>query len=237
MTQNALSCFRVSDAGICPYCYSKNIIKNGHTKTQKQQYYCKNCQKRFLDYYSYKSYYPFTNQRIINFIREGLGIRSISRLLSISASTVLKRLIIIAKNISAPKLSFGKSYEMDEMCFFLGSKKNLYWLAYAIEKTTKKVIDFRIGKRTKKTLNDIIQRLLLSNVKYIYTDKLIHYQYIIPNNIHKTTRYQTNHIERKNLTIRTHLKRFSRRSICFGRSWIITFSILKIYFWSEYSFS
>lgn len=35
------------DEIICPYCKSKNIIKNGHDKNKVQTYYCKNCTKRF----------------------------------------------------------------------------------------------------------------------------------------------------------------------------------------------
>lgn len=42
------SCIKVSDTKICNYCYSSSIIKNGHTKTFKQQYFCKNCKKDFL---------------------------------------------------------------------------------------------------------------------------------------------------------------------------------------------
>jgi insertion element IS1 protein InsB len=44
-------------------------------------------------------------------------------------------------------------------------------------------------------------------------------------------RYSTNHIERFNLTLRTHLKRLNRRTICFSRSLVLLNAILKIYFW------
>lgn len=33
----------------CPYCYSTNVVKNGHTKTGIQTYKCKDCNKRFND--------------------------------------------------------------------------------------------------------------------------------------------------------------------------------------------
>lgn len=233
MTVYHSSCFRVSDAKICPYCYSQRIIKNGHSKTQKQQYFCKDCLKRFLEYYTYNAYLPNINQKIISLTKEGVGIRSTARLLKISTTTLLKRLILIAKKITKPNLSFHKSYEIDELCFFIGTKKNFFWLVYTIEKQSKKVIDFRIGKRTNKTLKSVIQTLILSKAKGIFSDNLINYQYIIPKKIHKTLPFQTNYIERKNLTIRTHLKRFTRRSICFCKSLLITIAILKIYFWSS----
>lgn len=225
------SCIRVSDTKICSYCYSSKIIKNGHTKTHKQQYFCKNCKKRFLDFYSYNAYKPLINSFIIQFIKEGLGIRSISRILKISTTTLLKRILTISKNINRPILPFGKTFEMDELRFFIRKKKNAMWIVYAIEKETKEVANFYIGKRNNKTLNAVIKTLLNSKASKIFTDKFKNYQYLIPKNLHSTKRFSTNHIERENLNIRTRLKRFQRKTICFSKSISITLAILKIYFW------
>lgn len=232
MIETHSSCSKVSDTKLCPHCYSSQIIKNGHTKTKKQQYFCKACLKRFLDFYTYKAYLPFTNRMIVQLTKEGVGIRSTARLLCISVTTLLKRLVLIAKDIVKPPIPLGHTYEVDELCFFIKSKKTLYWLVYAIDKHTKIVADFRIGKRTNKTLSSIIQTLINSDARRIYTDKLRSYQSIIPQQIHHTTRYQTNHIERHHLTIRTHLKHFNRRSISHSKNFYITLSILSIYFWS-----
>ncbi|WP_262497378.1 MULTISPECIES: IS1 family transposase [Chryseobacterium] len=49
--------------------------------------------------------------------------------------------------------------------------------------------------------------------------------------MHQTKRFGTNAIERKNLSIRTHLKRLNRKTICFNKSIVMLTSILKIYFW------
>lgn len=65
----------------------------------------------------------------------------------------------------------------------------------------------------------------------IYTDRLRQYRTLIDPFIHRTTLYGTNHIERNNLTIRTHLKRLSRRTICFTRKAEKLYAVLKIYFW------
>ncbi|WP_373463438.1 IS1 family transposase [Chryseobacterium sp. SORGH_AS_0447] len=71
-----------------------------------------------------------------------------------------------------------------------------------------------------------------SKANQVFTDRLRNYQYLIPKEIHSTKRFGTNTIERLNLTIRTHLKRFNRRTICFTESKIILKAILKIYFWA-----
>ena len=135
-----------------------------------------------------------------------MGIRSTARILKISTTTLLKRIITIADNILQPKISFSQSYELDEMRFFIGNKSNPIWLVYAINKSTKKTVSFHIGKRTNKTLNTVIKTLLHSKPEKIFTDKLRNYQYLIPKNIHSTKRFGTNSIERKNFTLRTRLK-------------------------------
>ena len=75
-------------AGICPKCKSKDIIKNGFTKNKKQQYICKSCDKRCIAYYSNLAYGQNINQNIIQYTKEGLGIRSTARLLKISTTTL-----------------------------------------------------------------------------------------------------------------------------------------------------
>ncbi len=217
---------------ICSSCYSKNTIKNGATKTKKQQYICKNCNKRFIDFYSYKAYKKNINSKIIQLTKEGLGIRRTARVLRISTTTLLRRIIKIAASIDQPQISFHQSYELDEMRFFIRKKSNLQWLAYAINKRTKTIAGFYIGKRTNKTLNSVIKTLINSHPEKIYTDKLKNYRYLIPEKIHQTKRFGTNSIERKNLSIRTHLKRLNRKTICFSKSIVILESVLKIYFWT-----
>lgn len=112
MIENYLRCIKVSETGICPFCYSSRIIKNGTTKTRKQQQVCKQCNRRFLDYYSYKAYRKEINPLIIQLTKEGLGIRSTARILNISVTTLLKRIQTIAESIETPVLSFGKTYAL-----------------------------------------------------------------------------------------------------------------------------
>ena len=160
-----------------------------------------------------------------------MGIRSTASILQISTTTLLRRIISIAEGIIQPTISFHQAYELDEMRFFIKNKANPMWLVYAINKNTKDIVSFCIGKRTNRTLNTAIKTLIYSNPEKIYTDKLRNYQYLIPKEIHVNKRFGTNSIERKNLSIRTHLKRLNRRTICFGKSLAISNAVLKIYFW------
>lgn len=213
----------------CIYCQSQ-CVKNG-CSYGKQRYLCKSCKKSFVDFYSYNACNANINQEIKEHIKEGCGVRSIARLLKISISTVQRRTLQIAKNISKPIITMGKEYEMDELCTFVKEKSNLVWVAYAIRKDTKEVIDFSIGRRTIATLSSVTNTLILANASKVFTDKLKHYASLLPKAIHRTQKRGTNHIERKNLTLRIHLKRLSRRTICFSRKKSFLIACLKIYFW------
>ena len=96
---------------------------------------------------------------------------------------------------------------------------------------TREVVSFVVGKRTNKTLKCITNTLILSEAKRIHTDKLRSYRSLIPQSIHKTKQFGTNHIERMNLTLRTHLKRLNRRTICFSKKQKYLEAHLRIYFW------
>ena len=67
-------------AKFCPSCTSNHVIKNGFTANRKQQFICKSCKNRFIDFYTYKAYNHWVNKRIIQFTKEGLGIRSTTRI-------------------------------------------------------------------------------------------------------------------------------------------------------------
>lgn len=55
------------------------------------------------------------DSKIIQFTKEWLGIRSTARILKISTTTLLKRIVQIAENIRKPIIPKGKIYEVDEI--------------------------------------------------------------------------------------------------------------------------
>lgn len=141
----------------------------------------------------------------------------------------MKRILKISNSVASPHITANATYEVDEIKTFLGRKKDHIWITYALNREDKSVACFSVGPRTNETLNKVISKL--ENAKLIYTDKLRQYKTLIPSSIHKTTNRGTNHIERHNLTIRTHLKRLTRRTICYSRNIAMLYAVLKIYFW------
>lgn len=216
--------------GSCAHC-NEACIKYGKSRSGNQRYRCKSCGKTQVENYKYPAYEADVNSRIKLYLKEGCGIRSISRILNISISTVLRRIRYLAMEIKKPILFTGKEYELDELCTYVQSKTKKRRIVYALRKDTGEVADFSIGSRTNKTLKKVTDTLVLSNALKVFTDKLPNYRHLLPATIHSTKYRETNYIERKNLTIRTHLKRLSRRTICFSKSEKMLAACLKIYFW------
>lgn len=217
----------------CQYC-NGDCQKAGKQKNGVQKLYCKGCKKYQQRIYRNRAYEMAINPMIAELLCESVCIRGIARVLKISINTVLSRIRKIARAIEKPAIPINQTeFEVDELRTYIGRKGNEYWLAYALNQTTGKVIDFVIGKRSKRTLSILVNTLILSGVNKIRTDNLNIYQSLIPEKIHHHGAYCINHIERKNLTIRTHIKRLSRRTICFSRSFSLLESCMKIYFWKH----
>lgn len=208
------------------------VVKNGWSKNNSQRYYCKPCKKNFQHSYVYKACGHGTAKSICVLTNESCGVRSIARILEISTTTVINKTKSIAKKIARPfPIMQGKEYEVDEMRTYIGNKGRLYWVVYALRRDTKEVIDFKVGKRNLKTLCKVVDTVLLSEAKKVHTDGYELYKSIVPEELHHKAKYNINHIERKNLSIRTHLKRLSRKTICFSKSKEMLEACLKIYFW------
>lgn len=209
------------------------MVKNGKCPRGAQRYKCGDCSKSTKDNYNYRAYSNNINNDLTVFVKEGLGIRSISRILGISKTTVAKRILLISSLVRKPVVKMGEVYELDELCTYIGNKKKRIWVAYAISRKTRAVVDFRAGTRSNKHLRPLVDTLILANAKRIHTDKLINYRSLIPKELHKVKQFGINHIERMNLTLRTHLKRLNRRTICFSRSIRMLSACITIYFWGQ----
>lgn len=213
----------------CKYCKSECIKKGKRRGIQRYQ--CKHCKRHFQESISKHKINTYKYEWVRNLTREGSSISSISRLLKISKSSVQRIIERIATKIK--KLEYqekDQTYEMDELRTYCGNKKNESWVSYAINKTTGKVIAFCVGRRTKENLKKVIDNVLCLQPKKIYTDGLNIYKSLIPETIHKVFEHCTNKIERINLTLRTHIKRLSRKTICFTRSNEMLENCIKIYF-------
>lgn len=169
----------------CKIC-NQNATKNGFQKSGVQCYKCRHCNKQFQEKYIYNACKIQTSIRVSKLIKEGMGIRNIARYLYISPTTVLQRILKISGTIQKPQLALNQTYEIDEICTFIGSKENRIWICYRYCRATKSVFDFVVGGRSKQVIEPLTYNILCTLPQKIYTDKHQIYASLIPKNIHST---------------------------------------------------
>lgn len=208
-------------------------IKKG-CQNRRQKYYCKNCKLYQQKTYTYKLCTIEDEKTIIKLNNIGVGISGISSFTGLSKANVINKIKAVASKLITPGLQESQQeYEVDEMHSIVGNRKNACYITYALNKKTRKVIDFVVGRRTKEHIGKVINTLKRLNPKRIFTDKLNVYPGLIDKSIHTASGYKINHIERFNLTLRTHLKRLNRKTICFSKSKEMLESCLRIYLWAK----
>ena len=111
--------------------------------------------------------------------------------------------------------------EADEMWSFVHSKDNERWLWYAIDHDTREILAYVFGKRTLKGKNEAFLELkvLLEpfGITTFYADGLSTYERNLKGYKHIVGKKNTQRIERKNLTLRTRIKRLCRKTICYSK--------------------
>lgn len=217
----------------CNRC-TKPCIKRG-IRNNIQQYYCRLCKKYQRASYQKRLLACKEIKLIISLSNEGVGIRGIARITKRSASTIVRHIKKASDTVRRqPITETGAIYEIDEVLSFVGKKtlksEHAVWIMYALNKNTRQVVNFIVGRRSKENLKALIDPLLRLKPKRICTDRLNLYNGLIHKDVHFSKPGSTNYIERNNLTLRTHIKRLARRTICYSKSETMLEATLKIYF-------
>ncbi len=224
---------------LCPTCETNAVSLNGKTVNDKQRCICNNesCSKNtFITDYSYNGSKPSTPKVVIDMALNGSGIRDTSRVLGISTDTVMSviknmepELITVNTplieaidtdnlDIDVVKVKSVDEAEIDEMWSFVGSKINQRWLWHAIDHNTGKVLAYVLGSRKDVVFLKLKALLEPFNIKMHFTDDWGAYNRHIDNYKHEVGKRNTQKIERKHLTLRTRIKRLTRKTICFSKT-------------------
>ena len=107
------------------------------------------------------------------------------------------------------------------MWSFVYTKDDQRWLWYAIDKKTRAILAFVFGKRELKGKNEAFLELKalleIFDIKTFCTDGLSTYERNLIGFEHIISKKNTQRIERKNLTLRTRIKRLCRKTICYSK--------------------
>ena len=107
--------------------------------------------------------------------------------------------------------------ELDEQCSYVGSKQNPRWIWYAIDHATNTILSYTFGRRKDSVFKTLKKQLASFNITHYYTDDWATYQRYLDSENHIIGKTNTQKIERKNLNLRTWIKRLARKTICFSK--------------------
>lgn len=120
--------------------------------------------------------------------------------------------------------------EWDEFWSYVGSKSNQRWTWYLVERTLGVIIAWENGRRKDEVLKMLLDGVAHIPIKVCYTDDWPAYaRHFPPEYQHLVGKDSTWKIERRNLNFRTHIKRLSRKTICFSKNEIIHDNVIGMY--------
>jgi insertion element IS1 protein InsB len=108
--------------------------------------------------------------------------------------------------------------EVDERGRLVGRKAHQRWLWHAIDHLTGVVLAYVFGSRADEVFVELQQLLKPFGLVHFYTDGAGVYDRHLPATAHTVGKAHTQQIERKHLTLRTRIKRLTRKTICFSTS-------------------
>jgi insertion element IS1 protein InsB len=108
--------------------------------------------------------------------------------------------------------------EVDDMWSFVGRKKDQRWLWPAMDHRSGQVLAYVFGRRQDEVFLKLKAVLEPFGITCFSPDYWGAYTRHIDANQHEPGKRNTQKIERKHLTLRTRLKRLTRKTICFSKS-------------------
>jgi insertion element IS1 protein InsB len=115
-------------------------------------------------------------------------------------------------------IRIAEEAEVDEMWSFVRRKKAPRWLWHAIDHRSGKVLAYVFGRRQDEVFLKLKALLEPFGITKYYTVSWGAYTRHIEVDQHQPGKRNTQQIERKHLTLRTRIKRLTRRTICFSKS-------------------
>ncbi len=218
---------------ICPQCQSPKYKKNGHIHHAKQNYQCKDCGRQFVDGFEQYLVSDDTRALIERWLVERISLRGICRAMGVTLKWLLGFLVgcfeawpdhlhvqpVTCKhNVMIQCLEV----EADEVASFVQNKANRRWLWIAMDATSRQVIAFHVGDRSRESAKELWAKipLVYREQATFHTDQYDAYTGVIPAERHKAiTKHarKTNHIERFNNTLRQRVSRLVRDTLAFSK--------------------
>ena len=203
---------------VCPRCQSEQLVKNGSAagKPKKQ---CKQCGHQFTRTTPRGKPLAMKINAVLWYL-SGVSMNRIAFLLRVSAQAVLTWIRTLAQQYQEKPEPTGRTIvlELDEMWHYLKTKRHKLWIWKALDRDTGQLLDWECGRRDKKTLKKMVDRLAQWDVTMYCTDKWASYASIIPQAQLVQSKATTHAIEQNHCRQRHWFGRFKRKSIIISKS-------------------
>jgi insertion element IS1 protein InsB len=216
----------------CPHCFNSKVVKNGKKGNGSQNYLCKSCGKQFVYEYLYWGADPAKKRLAMNMLLKGSGIRDVAYVLNISKGAVVNTLLKAVKGlVIKPSKNFYHMVQIDEVYTFVKSKGKKVWLLYAYSADNNEILALTLGKRSKKTLKDLLKRLGEITVNFYCTDGWKVFKEIFNPSQHLVGKRFTKAIEGVNTSLRASCRRIHRRTTGFSKKVTNHWAALRFCVW------
>ena len=202
----------------CTRCGSINKVKRGIVNG-RQRYTCKDCGYNYTVAQKSTSKPDSVKRQALALYLEGLGFRSIGRILKVSHVSVYNWIKSYGSKLENIRSETDiEVVEIDELHTYIGEKKNYCWIWIAVDRYGKRFIHFVIGDRSSETGKRLWEVLKTKKMGRIMTDYWKAYQNIIPPDKHVCSKAETFTVEGYNSLFRHFLARLRRKSKCYSKN-------------------
>lgn len=152
----------------CPHCHAHTIRKNGSIHTGKQKYECLACRRQFVENPQNKIIPDDTRERIRRSLLERVSLEGICRIFDVSMPWLLefmeKTFQALPEDLNATVVTENAEFEVvvleaDELWSFVGNKQNDQWLWLVLHTSTRQILAFHVGARTKASGEALMAKL------------------------------------------------------------------------------
>jgi insertion element IS1 protein InsB len=217
----------------CPACGAQHFKKNGHIHTGKQNYRCKNCGRQFVVHPENRLIDEDRRTLVTRLLCEKISLHGICRVVGVSIRWLMD--VMGACFDTAPEhihvqhpdrpydvIMRRVEGEADEMYSFVQQKANKQWLWLTMDRTTREIIAFHVGDRSRESARHLWANLpaVYREQATFYTDQYEAYKGVIPPEQHKAITMKarkTNYIERFNTTLCHRVSRLVRETLTFSK--------------------
>ena len=146
----------------CPACGSSRYKKNGHTRHGKQNHQCKACERQFGATADDRLIADEQRTMVEHLLRERVSLRGSCRAVGVSLTWLLHFMVEcftacpedlhvqLPARPTAVVMSRLEA-EADEMWSFVQKKANKQWIWIAMDATTRQIIAFHVGDRSRES--------------------------------------------------------------------------------------